>query len=118
MVPCPRVVAISIRPPRLLTSVLTTSMPTPRPAIWVTSPAVENPGWKIRVVEVGIVDGFAGGNEAKASPLRSDALGIEAAPVVAHRNDDFAALLAECEGDFTDLDLPQAARSARDSMPW
>ena len=30
------------------TSVLTTSMPTPRPAIWVTSRAVEKPGWKMK----------------------------------------------------------------------
>jgi len=46
-VPCPAVLSIRIEPPSFLTSLSTTSMPTPRPAACVSSLAVLNPGRKI-----------------------------------------------------------------------
>ena len=47
LVPCPRVVAISMRPPIAVISFRTTSMPTPRPASSVTASAVDRPEAKM-----------------------------------------------------------------------
>ncbi|MCY1550307.1 hypothetical protein D9M68_865520 [compost metagenome] len=50
-VPAPGVESMLMEPPSCLTSECTTSMPTPRPEIWVTAAAVEKPAsrmnWRI-----------------------------------------------------------------------
>ncbi len=48
-VPMPCSLWTSITPPSLLMFVLTTSIPTPRPEISLSSPLVETPGMKIRL---------------------------------------------------------------------
>ena len=50
VVPRPGVDVMSMRPPRETISLRTTSMPTPRPAIWVISSTVEKPAMKIYCV--------------------------------------------------------------------
>ena len=52
VVPRPRWLDRSTEPPIRSMLVRTTSMPTPRPETLVTSAAVENPGWKISVLDL------------------------------------------------------------------
>ncbi len=59
--PRPGVETISTRPPREVISFFTTSMPTPRPAIWFTSVAVEKPGTKMNCAR----------NAPRAAPRRA-----------------------------------------------
>ncbi len=49
VVPWPGVERMSILPRNLVMFFATTSMPTPRPEMLVTTAAVEKPGWRIRL---------------------------------------------------------------------
>ncbi len=71
----------------------TTSMPTPRPEMSDTVPAVENPGRKIRLQISSSVSIAFGSTRPFSLRLLQDALAIDAAAVVADFDDDAAAAL-------------------------
>ena len=82
-VPSPLRVSMRIEPPSFLTSLSTTSMPTPRPAACVSSLAVLKPGWRINSTACSSVILSILGEQALLVGLAADRGEIEAAAVVA-----------------------------------
>ena len=96
VVPAPATDFRSTVPPICSILLRTTSMPTPRPEMLVTSAAVEKPGEKDEIADLGVGLaghlGFAG--EPDLDGLGPDARDVEAAAVIGDLDDDVTALVA------------------------
>ena len=78
-------------PPSFLTSVATTSMPTPRPAACVSVPAVLKPGSRISCIASSSVSVWPRIHQAHRDGLVADGRDVHARAVVAHHDHDLGA---------------------------
>ncbi len=106
--PRPAAEAISTRPPSEVISFFTTSMPTPRPAIWFTSVAVENPGMKMNCASCASGRSTSAREQPGLDRLLPDAREVEAAAVVGDAQHHLVAPLHGVDRDLADLGLAGA----------
>ena len=111
--PRPGVEEISTRPPSEVISFFTTSMPTPRPAIWLTSVAVEKPDMKMNCASCASGQLHVGREQARFDRLLADAREVQAAAVVGDGEHDLVAALHGVDRDLADLGLARGARARR-----
>ncbi len=84
-------------PPSFLTSVATTSMPTPRPAACVTWPAVLKPGSNMSCTASSSVSFACGIDQAERDRLLADQLDVDAGAVVGHDDDDLRSIALQAD---------------------
>ncbi len=84
-------------PPSFLTSVATTSMPTPRPAACVTWPAVLKPGSKMSCTASSSVSFAWAIDEPERERLLADQLDVDAGAVVRDHDDDLGAVALQAD---------------------
>ena len=94
-------------PPSFLTSVATTSMPTPRPAACVTCPAVLKPGSRMSCMASSSVSLACAVGEPERDGLFADQLDVDAAAIVGDHDHHFRAVALQADGDAADIRLAQ-----------
>ena len=118
VVPWPGSESMSIRPPSCLTSVLTTSMPTPRPATWLTVSAVEKPGSMIMFSSSSRGTLMPGSSRPRSTALRCTASRSMPAPSSRMRSTMSEPSRAKLSSMVPVSGLPAMRRCDGDSMPW
>src|SRR5437764_7224266 len=115
LVPLPEFDLTSTAPPICSILLRTTSMPTPRPEMLVTAAAVEKPGAKMRLIDVGLrfrrYFGFA--DETGLDCLGIDTRSIEAAAVVGDFDHDVTALPRSAQANGAAARLARGAALER-----